>query len=147
MMHDLSELACTYRGTSFDADIDPATIPRRPLPLRDDDIQFAYGSERIEDGYWFDQHPRENFRLLTASRGDRFRAGVPDKLPSGYRAIRISCRNAGGAESWSTEQVFAVPAELCPLLGQATDFQLLVMWCVLVLRNLVTPLSVTVRLA
>lgn len=132
---------------SFDPNIDPAKMPRRPQPLRDDDIPFGYGGDRIEDAYWFSEHPRENFRLLTATRGDRFRAGVLDDLPTGYRAIRMSCRNRADAEFSSTEEVFVVPAALCPLLSTATDFQLTIVWCVLVLRNLVSPLSVTVRFA
>jgi hypothetical protein len=125
---------------SFDPSIDPATVPRRPPIMRSDDLICGFGGDRIEDEYWFRENHGQRFRVLSATRGDRFRAGFPDVLPDGHRAIRISrLRERNGDPFNSSARTFVMPSVFCARLNAASDTELSLWWYLLSAIKALSP--------
>lgn len=108
-----------------------AYIPRRAPRMRDDggfpDGWWDGPSDRIFDSEFFAENPTKCFRLVSATAGDRRRAGLGD-LPPGERGLRISRLQGFGANTWPVHIVFDWPTARCSELNEANNERLHDLW-------------------
>lgn len=101
---------------------DEAAMPRRPPPLRDDDPIFRGTHDRLDDDAYFRENEKVEFRLISASAGDRGRAGL-DPPPVGYRTVYLSRCNSWDRTA-SQSVCFHWPIAKTSQLNRASDDRL-----------------------